>query len=591
MSWMTVRLGEVISHRSEFIEIEPQQFYNRCRVQIAARGVVLRDRVEGVTIKTKAQQVCRAGEFLVAEIDAKMGGYGIVPEELDGAIVSSHYFLYEIDETQLSGPYLDWYSKTSKFFEQVNARGSTNYAAIRSQAPLDFTIPLPSLDEQREITAQLDRVKASLTERQSQLNTIECDMDSMLLNAFQAIAHGAEYRSIAEVAPLERRPIAIQPGLEYPELGARSFGRGLFHKPALSGASITWQKLFWIHDGDLVFSNIKAWEGAFGVASKADHMRVGSHRYLTCVPDPKQVTPNFVWFYLQTREGLQKVGEASPGSADRNRTLGQKALMAITVPVPCVDAQQKFDELCTHVRSIRAIRAQTTKDANALMPAILHHIFQLGQIKPELKEGATADKVVALPTTPASVIDTPFKEAVLVGSIVKTFTADGGTPLGNFRLQKSVYFARRHMGERALDQEFLRKAAGPYNPYMRYSGGIKIAEDKNWIVRSKGRHGEGSTLGPNACEMDDWIEKYGFARAATWVRDRFKFRKNEQWGLLATVDYARLALEAAGSIPTAASILAYIEADEQWRAKIDNFGLREAAIQNALVEVETLLGR
>ena len=42
-------------------------------------------------------------------------------------------------------------------------------------------------------------------------------------------------------------------------------------------------KLFGIEKGDLVFSNIKAWEGAFAVAGEDDHGRVGSHRYLTCV--------------------------------------------------------------------------------------------------------------------------------------------------------------------------------------------------------------------------------------------------------------------------------------------------------------------
>ena len=81
MAWPMVDLGEVVSQRKEFITIEPDATYSRCRVQTSARGVVLRDRVQGSEIKTKRQQVCRAGDFLVAEIDAKMGGYGLVPDE------------------------------------------------------------------------------------------------------------------------------------------------------------------------------------------------------------------------------------------------------------------------------------------------------------------------------------------------------------------------------------------------------------------------------------------------------------------------------------------------------------------------------
>ena len=100
-NWQKVPLEQVITHRKEFIEIDDLQEYKRCRVQLHAKGVVLRDIITGALIKIKKQQICREGEFLVAEIDAKVGGYGIMPEDLKGAIVSSHYFLFTVDETQL----------------------------------------------------------------------------------------------------------------------------------------------------------------------------------------------------------------------------------------------------------------------------------------------------------------------------------------------------------------------------------------------------------------------------------------------------------------------------------------------------------
>lgn len=76
-SWKSVPLGEVIQQRKEFIEIDDIQTYKRARVQLHAKGIVLRDIVEGSLVKTKQQQVSRAGEFLVAEIDAKVGGFGM----------------------------------------------------------------------------------------------------------------------------------------------------------------------------------------------------------------------------------------------------------------------------------------------------------------------------------------------------------------------------------------------------------------------------------------------------------------------------------------------------------------------------------
>lgn len=587
MSWKTVTLGEVIAHRSEFIEIEPEASYSRCRVQTSARGVVLRDRVEGSTIKTKRQQVCRAGEFLVAEIDAKLGGYGLVPDDLHGAIVSSHYFLYEVDETRLSRAFLNWYSKTPWFFDQVSAQGSTNYAAIRPDAVLGYTIPLPSLDEQRSIAGRLDSVQSQLQQRLSALEEVERETDAMLQNAFSEIVDGAEYRPLAEVAPLVRRPIEVELDGEYPELGVRSFGKGTFHKPTLTGADVGNKRLFEIHEGDLLFNIVFAWEGAIAVPGANDHHRLGSHRFLTCVPRPEIATAQFLRYYLLSAEGLHKVREASPGGAGRNRTLGIKKAEQITVPIPRIDAQRRFDRLCTYVSEIRVVRASTAKDAKALIPAMLHEIFER-KAKAPIETPKPNSDVIPLATAQSTAPDTPFKEAALVGTIIKTFHEEGGQPLGNFRLQKAVYFARRFMGERALEQEFLRKAAGPYNPSMRYSGGVKIALDKNWIVRATGKYGAGHAPGAAIADAEEWIEKYQFAKPAAWVRDKFKFKSNEIWELLATIDYAMLALEHDGQVPTAARVFDYIRNDEEWRPKIEKLNLSEAAIQNAMVELQTL---
>ena len=113
---------------------------------------------------TKKQQAARAGELLVAEIDAKVGGFGIIPPELDGAIVSSHYYLYAIDEEKCLRGWLNAFIRAGGLEEQVKARGTTNYAAIRPECILDFEIPLPPLPEQRRIVARIEELAAKIEE-------------------------------------------------------------------------------------------------------------------------------------------------------------------------------------------------------------------------------------------------------------------------------------------------------------------------------------------------------------------------------------------------------------------------------------------
>lgn len=187
--WPMVKLGEVLRYRKEFVTIDDLTTYKRPRVQLHTQGIVLRDEVLGALIKTKQQQICHAGEFLVAEIDAKVGGFGIVPESLEGSIVSSHYFLFVINEAKLDRRFLAYFIRTPAFRDQVSAQGSTNYAAIRPTDVLSYEIPLPPLAEQRRIVAELgalqaavDRLKALQAETAGELDAL---LPSILDRAFK----------------------------------------------------------------------------------------------------------------------------------------------------------------------------------------------------------------------------------------------------------------------------------------------------------------------------------------------------------------------------------------------------------------------
>ena len=236
-------------------------------------------------------------------------------------------------------------------------------------------IPLPPLDEQWRIVARLDCVAALVEERRQVLAEAEKDADALLRKAFDRAIEGADYWPMEEVAPLVRRPVDVQPDESYPELGVRSFGRGTFHKPVLEGTEVGSKKLFMIEPRDLVFNIVFAWEGAVAVAQQEDAGRVGSHRFLTCVPDPAVASVDFLLYYFLTREGIDKLGEASPGGAGRNRTLGLKKLAAIEVPVPPIERQRWFDDIQAKVHDLRRTRVETATDLDALIPAMLHEVF------------------------------------------------------------------------------------------------------------------------------------------------------------------------------------------------------------------------
>ena len=195
--------------------------------------------------------------------------------------------------------------------------------------------------------------------------------------------NGTRYLPLAQVAPLVRREVAIDPAATYVELGVRSFHKGTFHRRSLIGADFTWQDLYRVNQDDLVFSNIMAWEGAVAMAGPQDDGCIGNHRMLTCACDPGFAEPQFLAHYFTTTEGMAKLVAASTGTVARNRTLTATALGRIEVPMPPLRQQQrivqhlktldeKTQQLVTHLNAIEA-------EAAALLMS-LHNRLSEGRV-------------------------------------------------------------------------------------------------------------------------------------------------------------------------------------------------------------------
>lgn len=377
MMSQTITIERFLTKSEAWVPVAPDGQYKQITARLWGKGLTLRGEVPGTAIAAPRQLCAKAGQFLISRIDARHGAFGIVPAELDGALVSNDFPCFDIDASTVLPHYFEWYSRTPQFVDLCRraSEGSTNRVRMKEEKFLKMAVPLPSLEEQFRIVQRLEMVAALVAERRRAIEAAERETQALLLKAFQRAADGAPLRPMSEVAPLVRRPVEIDLDGSYPELGVRSFGKGTFHKPDLSGSEVGNKKLFRINAGDLLFNIVFAWEGAVAVAQPADDGRVGSHRFLSCVPAPNTASVEFLHYYFSTREGLQKLGEASPGGAGRNRTLGLKKLEDLQVPVPSIERQHWFDRLQTKASEARTIRTSTARDVEALVPAMLHEIF------------------------------------------------------------------------------------------------------------------------------------------------------------------------------------------------------------------------
>ncbi|WP_374543710.1 restriction endonuclease subunit S [Sphingorhabdus sp.] len=375
--WPSVPLGELLKPSSDRVQLDPDQTYAQVTARLWGKGLALRGLVKGSEIAAAQQNRVSTNQFVISKIDARHGAFGIVPAELDGAVVSNDFPAFDVDPEKALPEYVAWVARTAWFIAicKSASEGSTNRVRLKESRFLAQSIPLPSIAEQQAIVARLNVAAVTVAKRGNAAMLVAAEVEATLRAAFVRIIADAPRVAMGEIAPLVRRPVVIDLDASYPELGVRSFGKGTFHKPSLPGNEVGTKKLFTVEAGDLLFNIVFAWEGAVAVATEADAGRVGSHRFLTCVPDPDKATSEFLRFWFLGEEGMLALGQASPGGAGRNRTLGIKALEASKVPVPSLDSQLWFDSLQSKARAAKAAQAEATAHLDQLLPAMLNEVF------------------------------------------------------------------------------------------------------------------------------------------------------------------------------------------------------------------------
>lgn len=378
-AWPLVKLGELLEQIDRMERVDPDASYRLLGVRLEGNGPFIRETVTGTETSAGRLNQVRAGDFIYSRLFAWRGAFGLINDAMDGCFVSNEFPIFRADQRRLELGYLARWFQLPSVWRKVeeNCTGSTPTTRNRFKEEFffDLEIPLPPLPEQQALVARLDALAEKTRQVEAHLEAAERDAERLLALRFREAIADAPLRPMAEVAPIVKRPVNVDPGTTYNEVGARSFGKGLFIKPPFDGAEATWQKPVWIEPGDLVFSNIKAWEGAIAVAAPAHANCIASHRYITCVPNRRLASADFLRYYLLSEEGLEKIGNASPGTADRNRTLSVSSLMAIEVPTPPLAVQQTFDRLQAAVAALKAKHAAIRQANAALLPAMLERVF------------------------------------------------------------------------------------------------------------------------------------------------------------------------------------------------------------------------
>jgi len=178
------RIGDFFSKSQNIINIEDDVEYKRITVKINNNGVLLRDRVIGRMIGTKKQYIAKSGQFILSKIDARNGAFGIIPAELNNAIVTNDFPLFDIDTKEINPKFLLLITTTKQFteFAQSCSSGTTNRQRMDIDLFLNQKIPLPTLQEQANLVANYYAKIKQAEDLQKQADEIEKEIEKYLFD-------------------------------------------------------------------------------------------------------------------------------------------------------------------------------------------------------------------------------------------------------------------------------------------------------------------------------------------------------------------------------------------------------------------------
>ena len=188
--WKKVKIGDFLKRKRIPVVLDETAKYKLLTVRLYHKGIVLREEKLGALIKSNMFKVSK-GDFILSGIDARNGAFGIVPEELDGAVVTNDFWYFDIDESIIKREYFLWLTTTPIFLDacQKASKGETQRIRLQKEAFFNYEINCPTIDYQDEflstIASVIDNINELKKETEKQTELVKQLRASILQDAIE----------------------------------------------------------------------------------------------------------------------------------------------------------------------------------------------------------------------------------------------------------------------------------------------------------------------------------------------------------------------------------------------------------------------
>ncbi len=185
--WPVVQLRDVVSEVARSEVLVPGVLYRQLGVRLWGIGAYERDPIDGGSTKYRTLSRVEQDDLVVNKIWARNGSVAVVQPELAGCYVSGEFPCFVPDRQRVLPAWLGWLTRTRGFWAQCDARsqGTSGKNRIKPQEFLSVEIPLPSLDEQRRVLGQIQKVEIAEQTHSQTTEELRALIHAMLERAFK----------------------------------------------------------------------------------------------------------------------------------------------------------------------------------------------------------------------------------------------------------------------------------------------------------------------------------------------------------------------------------------------------------------------
>ena len=177
-----VPLSKVLKRVKEPVIIEDDVLYKRITVRLYGKGIIQRDEAFGKEIGTKRQFVAHAGQLILSRIDARNGAFGIVPLELEGAIVTNDFWLFEVQNALPEYLMVVLSSEHFQKYWQTQSSGTTNRQRVSENSFLNTRIVLPTFQEQTKLIEEYQNTMKEAAKNEEAADSLQISLNHSITN-------------------------------------------------------------------------------------------------------------------------------------------------------------------------------------------------------------------------------------------------------------------------------------------------------------------------------------------------------------------------------------------------------------------------